>query len=77
MGSDADAAGVGRRTLVEGPHLQAVDVEVLPGGERLVVERGALVRGAAVQLGVQPQTEVAAAEERISVESLDRCPFWH
>lgn len=41
-----------------------MDVEVLPAGERLVVEGGALVCGAAVQLGVQPQAEVAAAERR-------------
>lgn len=60
--ADADAAGAGR--LVEGPDLQAVDVEVLLAGERLVAECGALVSGAAVQLGVQPQAKVTAAEKR-------------
>lgn len=54
----------GRGSLVEGPDLQAVDVEVLPAGERLVAECGALVSGAAVQLGVQPQAKVTAAEKR-------------
>lgn len=54
----------GRGSLVEGPDLQAVDVEVLPAGERLVAECGALVSGAAVQLGVQPQAKVTAVEKR-------------
>lgn len=49
--------------LLEGPDLQAVDVEVLLGGEGLVVEGGAFVGGASVQLGVQPQAQLAAAKE--------------
>lgn len=49
--------------LLEGPDLQTVDVEVLLGGERLVVEGGALGGGASVQLSVQPQTQLTAAEE--------------
>lgn len=50
--------------LVEGPDLQAVDVEVLPCGERLVAKGSAPVRGATEQFGVQPQTKVPAAEKR-------------
>lgn len=57
-------SGSRRGTLVEGPDLQAVDVEVLPGGERLVAKCSAPVGGAAVQFGVQPQTKVPAAEKR-------------
>lgn len=49
--------------LLEGPDLQAVDVEVLLRGERLVVEGGAFGGGASVQLGVQPQTQLTPAEE--------------
>lgn len=49
--------------LLEGPDLQTVDVEVLLGGEGLVVEGGAFVGGASVQLGVQPQAQLAAAKE--------------
>lgn len=49
--------------LLEGPDLQTVDVEVLLGGERLVVEGGAFGGGASVQLGVQPQAQLTAAEE--------------
>lgn len=48
--------------LLEGPDLQAVDVEVLLGGERLVVEGGAFGGGAPVQLRVQPQTQLATAQ---------------
>lgn len=51
------------RLLLEGPDLQTVDVEVLLGGEGLVVEGGAFVGGASVQLGVQPQAQLAAAKE--------------
>lgn len=48
--------------LLEGPDLHAVDVEVLLGGERLVVEGGAFGGGASVQLGVQPQTQLTPAD---------------
>lgn len=50
--------------LLEGPDLQTVDVEVLLGGQRLVVEGCAFGGGASVQLGVQPQTQLTTAEER-------------
>ena len=50
--------------LLEGPDLQTVDVEVLLGGERLVVERGTFCGGASVQLGIQPETQLTAAEEK-------------
>lgn len=50
--------------LLEGPHLQTVDVEVLLGGEWLIVEGGAFGGGASVQLAVQPKTQMAAAVER-------------
>lgn len=38
--------------LLKGPHLQTVDVEVLLGGERLVVESGTAGGGATVQLSI-------------------------
>lgn len=49
--------------LLKGPDLQTVDVEVLLGGEGLVVEGGAFGGGASVQLGVQPQTQLTTAQE--------------
>lgn len=49
--------------LFEGPHLQTVDVEVLLGGKRLVVKGGTFGGGASVQLGIQPKTQLATAEE--------------
>lgn len=79
--------GSGRRTLVEGPDFQAVDVEVLLAGERLVAECGAPAGEAAVELSVQPQTKVAAAETRrktrlgesvwshITTATTDWCPL--
>lgn len=50
--------------LIEGPDFQTVDVEVLLGGEWLVVEGRASGGGASVQLGVQPQTQLTTARER-------------
>lgn len=49
--------------LLEGPDLQAVDVEVLLGGEWLVVEGRAFGGGASVQLSIQPQTQLTTAQE--------------
>lgn len=49
--------------LLEGPDFHTVDVEVLLGGERLVVEGGAFGGGASVQLGIQPQTQLTTAEK--------------
>ncbi len=40
-----------------------MDVEVLLGGEWLVVEGGAFGGGASVQLSVQPQAQLTTAEE--------------
>lgn len=50
--------------LIEGPDFQTVDVEVLLGGEWLVVEGRASGGGASVQLSVQPQTQLTTARER-------------
>lgn len=50
--------------LIEGPDFQTVDVEVLLGGEWLVVEGRASGGGASVQLSVQPQTQLTSARER-------------
>lgn len=41
--------------LLKGPDLQAVDGEVLVGGEGLVVEGGAGRGGAMVEVRIQPQ----------------------
>lgn len=49
--------------LLEGPDLHTVDVEVLLGGQWLVVKGGAFGGGPSVQLGVQPQTQLAAVRE--------------
>ena len=57
-------------TLFEGPDLQTVDVEVLPGGQWLVVKGGTFGGGASVQLGVQPKTKLAAAEKEAAVRNL-------
>lgn len=51
--------------LLEGPHLQTVDVEVLLGGEWLIVEGGAFGGGASVQLAVQPKTQMAASSSHL------------
>lgn len=59
---NAGVAG-GQAGLLKGPDLHAVDVEVLPDGERLVVEGGTLGGGPSVQLGVQPQTQLPPAGE--------------
>lgn len=48
--------------LLEGPDLQAVDAEILLGGERLVVEGGTFGGGAPIQLRVKPQTQLATAQ---------------
>lgn len=48
--------------LIEGPDLQTVDVEVLLGGQWLVVECRAFGGGASVQLSVQPQTQLTTGQ---------------
>lgn len=53
--------------LLEGPDLQTVDVEVLLGGERLVVEGGTFGGGASVQLSIQPQTQLTPGKERAGI----------
>lgn len=47
--------------LLEGPNLHTVDVEVLLGGQRLVVKCGAIGGGSSVQFSIQPQTQLTAA----------------
>lgn len=49
--------------LLEGPDLHTVDVEVLLGGQRLVVKRGACGGGSSVQFSIQPQTQLTAAQQ--------------
>ena len=44
-------------SLLEGPHLQSLDGEVLLRGKRLVPERVAGKGGAPAEIGIQPQPE--------------------
>lgn len=62
-------------SLLKGPDFQAVDVEVLLGGEWLVVEGGTFGGGAPVQLRVQPQTQLTTAEEEALEKLENRCTF--
>lgn len=50
--------------LLKGPDLHTVDVEVLLGGERLVVEGGAAAGGAPIQLSIQPQAQLTPGVEQ-------------
>lgn len=52
-------------SLLKGPDFQAVDVEVLLGGEWLVVEGGTFGGGAPVQLRVQPQTQLTTSSSHL------------
>lgn len=53
----------GREGLLEGPNLHTVDVEVLLGGQWLVVKGGAFSGGSSVESSIQPQTQLTAAGE--------------
>lgn len=54
---------VGQEGLLKGPNLHTVDVEVLLGGQWLVVKGGAFGGGSSVQFSIQPQAQLTAAGE--------------
>lgn len=54
---------MGQEGLLEGPNLHAVDIEVLLGGQWLVVKGGAFGGGSSVQFSIQPQAQMTAAGE--------------
>lgn len=61
---------LGQQPLLEGPDLHTVDVEVLLGGQWLVVKSGAFGGGSSVQFSIQPQTQLPSARKEAGNSAL-------